>query len=555
MKRLIPFVLAVLALSCGKTEPQTQQQGGGSKPSVQEFIINESNINIPYDVGTVFIPVGVVPEGLSLKETAKVRVNPEGVVNVTLKDDGIEVTPIAMGSVGIYINPVSGPAAEKSISVRVSSQIVKVSINKQGSEIVFATFEDIQLTATATNQDNETAVARYNWKIVSGDPSISVTPSGVLKSSVGNVSAKVRCELAYNPSVYDEATVRAGWAAKDIQASVNFENNQINIGPSSVVTLKFKIIPEEAPQEVQFYVEDDRGYLTNGYKQYFTVTKSSISGEYPWQLKLEHVAPYEKALVLVVEDSRGAKKLRYTVYADEFRRAQAKPGDYIFYNASTGKFRISDCGRRYKDRFVTTEKYTPEPESGEEYIGVLARAGLPENDFLGSDSPISRSQLPGFTGLTSGHGLVISAHLFPESVWQKVCTKLTLPSHYGYQVSRHIHNNVNPGLSQDSKVLPVEEIYKYQQQHPAGSTGWFLPGRDDIGLNNNGFGYTDAYDPYFVLSLDGAKDDEGNNIPYWTCSHFTNGNATDFCHCWNSPVSSNTQRKNEPIPYRAALWL
>lgn len=554
MKRLVPFVLALLAVSCSKTQAP-QEQPGGVKAEVQEIIIGESSYNIPYDAGNVFIPVGLAPEGLSLKDNAKVRVVPAGVVNVTLMDGGIEVSPIAMGSVGIYIGPVSGPAAEKCISVKISSQIVKVEINKQGSSIVFCTFEETQLTATATNQENETAITRFNWKIVDGDPAISITPSGVLSSTKGNVTANVRCELAYNPSIYDEVNVRADWAAKDVLPYTNFENNQINIGPSAVVTLKFKVIPEEAPQEIQFYVEDDGGHTTSGYKQYFTVTKSNISGDYPWQLKIEHVAPYAKAFVLVVHDSRGAIKLRYTVYADEFRRAQAKPGDYIFYNASTGKFRISDCGRRYKDRFVTTEKYTPEPESGEEYIGVLARAGLPENDFLGSDSPISRSQLPGFTGLTSGHGLVISAHLFPESVWQKVCTKLTLPSHYGYQVSRHIHNNVNPGLSQDSKVLPVEEIYAYQQQHPVGGTGWFLPGRDDIGLNNNGFGYTDAYDPYFVLSLDGAKDEEGNNIRYWTCSHFTNGNVTDFCHCWNSPVSSNTQRKNEPIPYRAALWL
>ena len=260
-------------------------------------------------------------------------------------------------------------------------------------------------------------------------------------------------------------------------------------------------------------------------------------------------------------------KKEIPVYMDRYTASMPKPGDYIYYKASDGTFRASDCGRRQTIRFDGGDKKTPKepaPESGEEYIGVLVRSELPSEgqEFLGGAR--SRQSLPGF--MMNGrryHGLVMAKENAGEPCkWSEV----------SYNIKDKGVSNVAWGHVQylnlleysdkveaSQKITAAERVRQYAQTHPVGTSasGWFLPGIFDMQEETTYF--TGALEKEFALSANGMKDASGVYLTFWTSTQWPYssgvGNKTDFAHVWTAGPSATDGRKSDPLPVRAMLWL
>ncbi len=561
---LLPLILS-LVLSCGK-EPQTEAAGNNEDNQPQEIEISSfkvgNNLVLAVDGGTVRLPVETDPADASLRRFARLDVDPEGIVEVTALDNELSVKPLEKGSAVVTIRPKYGPGSSAKVNITVAAAIKSISLSAtsglSGGTLTVGSGETIQVKATVRNEDNKIVEAQLNWKIQEGSDLISLDGDGKVTGLKGNGTARIRCEVATKPNeVYAELPVKTIWAPQEIVMKDDADwGGEVRLTPGHVTTRQFKVLPPEAPQDLTFVGGSDY-YLS------YKVTKQS--GEWGCSVQFTFNNPCEGKVPISITAGKVTKVL--PVYLDLYKESAPKPGDYIYYKASDGTFRASDCGRRFKARFEGGDDLTPkapQPQAGEEYIGVLVRAELPleGQEFLGGGR--ARSGLPGF--MMDGrkyHGLVMAKENAGEPCkWSESSYNIkdkgvsnNAWGHVGY-LNLLTYNQT----AQDSyKITAAEVVRQYAQSHPVGtsSSGWFLPGIYDMSEGTTYF--TTALEKEFALSAEGMKDATGTYLTFWTVTQWpysgSVGNMKDFAHVWTAGPSATDGRKSDPLPVRAMLWL
>ena len=563
---LLPLILS-LVLSCGK-EPQTEAAGNNEDNQPQEIEISSfkvgNNLVLAVDGGTVRLPVETDPADASLRRFARLDVDPEGIVEVTALDNELSVKPLEKGSAALTIRPKYGPGSSAKVNITVAAAIKSISLSAtsglSGGTLTVGSGETIQVKATVRNEDNKIVEAQLNWKIQEGSDLISLDGDGNVTGLTGNGTARIRCEGATKPNeVYAELPVKTIWAPQEIVMEDEDQwGPEVHLVVGHVTTRRFKVLPAQAPQDL---------VLSGGNGYYFTCKTATLDGEWTYSVTFTFVKDDPACFPVTLTASGKKIKKEIPVYMDRYTASMPKPGDYIYYKASDGTFRASDCGRRQTIRFDGGDKKTPKepaPESGEEYIGVLVRSELPSEgqEFLGGAR--SRQSLPGFMmGGRRYHGLVMAKENAGEPCkWSEV----------SYNIKDKGVSNVAWGHVQylnlleysdkveaSQKITAAERVRQYAQTHPVGTSasGWFLPGIFDMQEETTYF--TGALEKEFALSANGMKDASGVYLTFWTSTQWPYssgvGNKTDFAHVWTAGPSATDGRKSEPLPVRAMLWL
>lgn len=566
MKRIVLFPMMLLfALACSKGDPSgTADTPGDDTPQeieISSFTV-QKNLNLAVDGGTVSLPVTTEPADASLRRFARLEVEPEGIIEVSASDKELSVTPLEKGSAVLTIRPQFGPGTPAKVNITVAAAIKSLSLSAasglSGGTLTVGSGETVQVKATVRNEDNKIVEAQLVWKILEGSDLISLDGDGKVTGLKGNGTARIRCEVATKPTeVYAELPVKTIWAPQEIVMKDEADwNGEVRLTPGHVTTRQFKVLPPEAPQDLTF-VGGSNTYLS------YKVTKQS--GEWGCSVQFTFNNPCEGKVPISITAGKVTKVL--PVYLDLYKDSAPKPGDYIYYKASDGTFRASDCGRRFKTRFEGGDDLTPkapQPQAGEEYIGVLVRAELPieGQEFLGGGR--ARSGLPGF--MMDGrkyHGLVMAKENAGDPCkWSPVSYNIKNEGvsneawgHVGY-LNLLTYNQT----AQDSyKITAAEVVRQYAQSHPVGtsSSGWFLPGIYDMSGETTYF--TTALEKEFALSAEGMKDATGTYLTFWTVTQWpysgSVGNMKDFAHVWTAGPSATDGRKSDPLPVRAMLWL
>ena len=140
---------------------------------------------------------------------------------------------------------------------------------------------------------------------------------------------------------------------------------------------------------------------------------------------------------------------------DDYIGSNVKPGDYVYYNSSTGKFKSVDCGLRQvyapssngyeaSDGVRSSSPRSPQaPSSAYTYVGVLGCTSLGDldDDFLklslltkcrnGSNATglyeyntFRKSYLPGLENATALHGIVIGTRQSGEVIFQSTTEEI-----------------------------------------------------------------------------------------------------------------------------------
>ena len=568
MKRMVLFPMMLLfALACSKGDPGGPADNPGDD-TPQEIEISsftvQKNLILAVDGGTVSLPVTTEPADASLRRFARLEVEPEGIIEVSASDKELSVTPLEKGSAVLTIRPQFGPGTPAKVNITVAAAIKSISLSAtsglSGGALTVGSGETIQVNAIVRNEDNSIVEAQLIWKILEGSDLISLDQEGNVTGLKGNGTARIRCEVATKPTeVYAELPVKTIWAPQEIVMEDEAAwGPEVHLVAGHVTTRRFKVLPAEAPQDL---------VLSGGNGYYFLCETQTQTGEWRYSVKFTFVKESPSCFPVTLTASGKKIKKEILVYMDRYNASMPKPGDYIYYKASDGSFRASDCGRRQTSRFEGGDGKTPkapEPMAGEEYIGVLVRTELPAEgqEFLGASR--TRPSLPGFMmGSRRYHGLVMAKENAGEPCkWSESSYNIKEKGlsnnawgHVGY-LNLLTYNQT----AQDSyKITAAEVVRQYAQSHPVGtsSSGWFLPGIYDMSEGTTYF--TTALEKEFALSAEGMKDATGTYLTFWTVTQWpysgSVGNMKDFAHVWTAGPSATDGRKSDPLPVRAMLWL
>ena len=291
-------------------------------------------------------------------------------------------------------------------------------------------------------------------------------------------------------------------------------------------------------------------------------------------------------------------------YCFDYFDTDLKVGDYVYYNSSNGKFRAEDCGRRTATGYFGGNPKTPPTVSGFNFIGVVASLSIPgDNDFLKASmlascadnthksiSGFRRSNLIGLDNFSGAHALVIARNHSASMKWSSTSWEIakdnTINTYHlnplnGVLAFSKAQANANSGMTyvpygflayriqrrynalqnnENRKILPVDYVKNYgtgtstvseptTSSSGKSSTGWFLPGQEDMKLLDLACRYS--------LTASGC-DAFPSNVRYWTVEEYSAtsaGMAEILADNWEAWHFQNYQKNSTEARARAFLYL
>lgn len=361
--------------------------------------------------------------------------------------DGAKVTAKNQGKAKVKAAVDGHPDLSDEVSIDVAT-VVSITIDRTafidgalwvepgGTATLTATAKDSRGKVVAVKQKWTMTITAYQWTYTSYDDRV------VIKSETEDGSTAT-CRVAVDGklNVYDEVTVKSRPVPKSITISnateghlVTGSTNTVYIKKNTTVEFTAAVQPAEAAQDLEYTFEGSKGNVTvqmtrnvAGYKVQIIAGANSYSGG-------KRLLP---VFNLHTPDSKVS--LRFEIHIGDYDAADVKPGDYVYYNSSTQKFKAVDCGLRYVNEYFgrTTPIAQPSSVSGYTYIGVVGYLidNTFSDDFMGCSAlanvkdgssatdlyeyrSMRKSDLCGFENNASTHAMVVAKMDKTASVWQ-----------------------------------------------------------------------------------------------------------------------------------------
>ena len=176
------------------------------------------------DDAGAFIPVTVDPVSAKLSELAQVACSPNDVIDFTLTDAGINITPKKIGSTTLTIQSIANEDIKASCTVAITAVPAapkSVAVVKTGSHfidgnLVLGNGESFQLQASVTDVDNAVTNAyKVNWRLMTGSSYIDLSADGKVTAKATGL-ATVRVEVENYPAISTTLMVKVLQAPTDI---------------------------------------------------------------------------------------------------------------------------------------------------------------------------------------------------------------------------------------------------------------------------------------------------------------------------------------------------
>ena len=525
MKKILYLALAaVLALSCGGKKNNAHTNTG--------YILGlsmEDKYSFTIDDEGAFIPVVADPAGAKLASLALVSCNPDDVIDATLTDTGVSITPKKIGSTTLTVQSVANEDIKASCTVAIAAVPAapkSVAVVKTGSHfidgnLVLGNGEDFQLEAKVTDVNNAVSSSyKVAWSLVSGEDYIDLSAAGKVTAKA-NGTATVKVEVENYPAISTTLTVKVLQAPTSISFIYTGEyqpngNGEVVLKRGKSTSFMINVQPADAIPVVNVSVANS--LLINASVSGKTVTVTGVNFTTS-ATTLTITSPYNSSI---------SKSIKFYVF--EYDKKDVKPGDYVYSNGT--QVRSADSGLRHINPLVyvdpSTGNIASKPTfpgtslsgySGYNYVGVVAKNSLPDdNDFLGCSwlsqcrngsnatdltygaiRNYTKSDLGGFANNSSAHGLVVAANSRNSSLkWQDKTECI--------------------GWSNDYKKVDGINIYQSQLR---GILAFSKEQRDEFANYKKERGYLDSSNNWV-----GEYDEHGNPIydyPYKDCAYVESG--------------------------------
>lgn len=549
MKKILYLALvAVLALSCGGKKNNAHTNTG--------YILGlsmEDKYSFTIDDEGAFIPVVADPAGAKLASLALISCNPDDVIDATLTDTGVSITPKKIGSTTLTVQSVANedikatctvaitavPAAPKSVAV------VKTGSHFIDGNLVLGNGEDFQLEAKVTDINNAVSSSyKVAWSLVSGDAYIDLTSAGKV-SAKANGTAQVKVEVEKYPAISTTLTVKVLQAPTSISfiytGSYSPNNNgEIVMKKGKSTSFIINVQPADAIPVVNVSVANS--LLINASVSGKTVTVTGVNYTTS-ATTLTISSPYNSSIT---------KNIKFYVF--EYDKNDVKPGDYVYTNGT--QVRSADSGIRHLSPIAyvdpATGNLTSKPTfpgtslpgySGYSYIGVVAQNFLPDdNDFLGCSylskcrdksnaaelyhyavRDYKKSNLGGFANKSDAHGLVVASVERNDALkWQEKTECI--------------------GWSNDYKTVDGKKIYQSQLR---GILAFSKDQRDEFANYKEARGYLDSSNNWVY-----EYDEHGNPIydyPYKDCAYVESGLIAHLLQIFYNEHLNNSDYSVYPV--------
>ena len=478
--------------------------------------------------------------------TFVVTINPSNATdqNVTWTSSNTSVAIIANSSgTAANIKAIAGGTTNikatcggKSVSmnVKVMSGVYSVLIknNKdtwmEGNQLYLTEGEDYQLTGeinavdavdkTILWESSNTSFVKVSstGKVSAIKPSI--TPGGTVAAV--RVTAKSKTDPTVNYVVYVYV-----YSKPTSIVVVSPQNPEFKYDESK--NLVFKVYPETARQKVTV---SHTGY--NNYK-WKVETVNDVTYKFQTPFNIQGLDLFETKFTFKVSTVGStsvqiSKTLEY--YVDMWSADDVKPMDYVYYNASTDKFRTSDAGLRYLGatgncRMASTLP-APSPTSKEQCVALVTYVGT----FGPTSDNVSASV--GLTNKSGVHGYAVALHdatLSGDSTFKWSDDKDDVDASENWHGDATCVTHISTGKEEWKKafkltyyaaeynklrgnshdIKPLKALMEYGNNYPVGkfttgsvtdldgwNTRWVLPtfGMPILGSDNAVYGNTEIVD-------------------------------------------------------------
>ena len=564
---------------------------------IQDIKYSPSTVEVK-DNGTTDITLTLDPEAATVTDLsvsssdntiAEVTKMGGKVLRITGKKVGnakITVKGLRSGSKSIQI-PVTVYGHVKGISITPQTGLEVVKGNKLKLTAVIETSGKLKSDEVEWSTDGDMLTLEpYNG---SSEKSCSITGT---KAGGASAPAKVTAVLddkstTVNFYVYDYPTgVDATFSGT--AGTYEDESSACSLKKGKTYTVTWKVLPETAKQEGTVTFETSAATVSSKRSGSNWVTTISVSAS---------ETAKNTFTITPVNKNSGSKTYNKYIYLNDYLSKDIKPGDYVYYNSSTGRFNWSDgglrCVKQYSVRMVNQAKQSS--------LGTLIAQVYDENVPTG-DAAFNALTKPGFANKNGAHACVLSIKLAREGEnentveywrWSKDKDNVygmndwkngPYPLNGGESLKDYsmklniIHYNSKSGDSH--KIRPgycvtsfdkvcfgdIGDVSKYGTYASLGHTGWMLPLRSSAEKIANYRGnkiYKEIFTKMenvsytYVNSSTGTKTEMPTE--YWTAEQCGSDEAYYFSF---ENASSSMHKAKDPgtdayaKPYiRPILWL
>lgn len=398
MKKLLLFVtllVLILTVSCKKEQPASSSPYDFAVCTINmtldkiAMVAGAESQTVPAGISAQML-IAKTPLPASLPADAKVTCNPEGIILCELLENGVRVTPQAVGTATFTVSPTTYPGESASCTVTVSDvppvphavRIVKTDEHfHPDGQLYLLEGDSFSFSAVITSASGDAMLAeKVNWSVVEGTSYVSLdAESGLLTtqtlSGESSVSVKVRAEVVGYPDIKEEAMVKIQPLAKSVAISTsNFLNSdrELIAKKGSRKTFRYSIQPTGAYDDIEVIVKDAK------------VSVSRDGGDVV--LTMSNTSSPSPVTVTLRSKKNDEASLSFDVYVLDYDQNDVKVGDYAYY--AGGLFATSDCGLRYANGattiYVNSNGCRTNVPKGIQsawssyYIGVIASTQSPE---------------------------------------------------------------------------------------------------------------------------------------------------------------------------------
>lgn len=494
-------------------------------------------------------------------------------------DDKESVT----GTFHIYVKPKRGTAKALEITVDVFGHVYGAQFNgiKEGVKGVELIGSELGLNidkgdevkilpevlATGPLKSSDTPVTIGLCEVYgtgltpSSESCIEISESGVLKAKANTVHStakfyvaayqKVSLPLAKFPIVIYDPAEKVNILCKSADA-----DHIYTVGDNC----KFQaaIIPSTARQEFDWEFND--GYLQEVKRENkYTIELKCIKGSFIGE-------------TLIAKCLNGSARGSIGIKVDDYRASDIKPGDWVYYSASSGAFRVSDGGLRLfeSDSKCRDENLAPTPSKSEEVVGVIYDIDVDASAFpvklAGYSGKHFRAISVADTDMYKWSDSKLSSSDFDQK-WNSCGAydkygRAPFTGHTNDLASTTFKQNLGwltfNEAESSNKLLAISGPSDYAGAHPikvatqyaGGASGWLLMSVEDAKLLNN----------YFSVIQSSRLKNSGMGFKqfgaeYWSCNYYTDSGKAMLISVGKSSVSTKETARYNKAPTRPIFYL
>lgn len=561
-----------------------------SKDAYSDYVISNissspASVEVT-DETTANVTLTLTPSAAALKDL--IIASQDETVATVAQGSGTKlvVTGKKPGSTKILVRGIREGSKSIEIPVTVYGHVTGISISpSSGNEVLKA--KSITLKATVTTTGNLKS-NKVEWSAAGETVSVELTPSlGTTASSCtvygykaggekdpAKVTATLQGKSAtVDVYVYD---VARSIEAMDISGDAyDMEGSVYSLKEGKTYSIKWKVLPETARQKGEITFETSSATVSSVRSGDYWVTTIKVTGA--------NTTKHEFLIRPVDRDNNTSIYYKY-FYLSHYLSSDIKPGDYVYYNSSTGRFNWSDGGLRYSS---PNEVRVVSQSSQQSVLGTLI-GQIYDTKVPTTDAAFNSLTKPGFANKNGAHACVLSINLAHEkgqsndywrwsedsdnvygmNDWKNGPYPVNGESGKDYSTKLNIiHYNSKSGGSHKIKPGYVVtsfdtetfgdfgDVSKYATYASLGHTGWMLPLRSTAETIAYYKG-TGVYQKVFSKMNSLYFPSTSKAMEYWTAEQF------DADEAWYFSFVNVSYKKKDPgtdvnaKPYiRPVLWL